>query len=280
MILYKYFSNERTNFFENQYVRFTQPSEFNDPFECCPTYVNYDHPDYIEQRMADFVFPIFLDYKKQHPEITFQEFKVKYEKLYNEDREMMLQASREALELTQENVPKQLDRKYGLFCLSENWDNILMWSHYSNEHKGFVVGFESEHPFFSHHDEDNGEITIQEIEYSTKRAELDLIEKYRGDSKDKEILFRKSPHWMYEKEWRKIKNLENADSTISQSKVYLFKTPSDSVKEIVFGMRSSENTNKEVFEKLKLNSTLNHVRVFQAQRDNSRFGIIRKQIDR
>jgi hypothetical protein len=32
------------------------------------------------------------------------------------------------------------DKYLGLFCLSEKWNNVLMWSHYSNCHEGFCIG--------------------------------------------------------------------------------------------------------------------------------------------
>ena len=33
----------------------------------------------------------------------------------------------------------KLCEHYRYFCVSEKWDNILMWSHYSEEHKGFCI---------------------------------------------------------------------------------------------------------------------------------------------
>lgn len=33
---------------------------------------------------------------------------------------------------------------FGVVCLTPNEDNILMWSHYSESHKGFCIGFEDE----------------------------------------------------------------------------------------------------------------------------------------
>jgi hypothetical protein len=33
--------------------------------------------------------------------------------------------------------------------LSKNRNNLLMWSHYCDSHRGFIVGFDSTDPFFS-----------------------------------------------------------------------------------------------------------------------------------
>jgi hypothetical protein len=37
----------------------------------------------------------------------------------------------------------------GVFCVAEDPNNHLMWVNYSNQHRGFVVGFDTRDPFFS-----------------------------------------------------------------------------------------------------------------------------------
>lgn len=41
-----------------------------------------------------------------------------------------------------------LGSKYGILCLAEAPDNLLMWAHYADCHRGFVVQFDDTHPFF------------------------------------------------------------------------------------------------------------------------------------
>src|ERR1035441_3016297 len=33
-------------------------------------------------------------------------------------------------------------RDYGLLCFSEEWNNILLWSHYADQHRGVCLGFD------------------------------------------------------------------------------------------------------------------------------------------
>lgn len=54
--------------------------------------------------------------------------------------------------------------KYGVYCLTENWDNILMWSHYSKSHTGFCVGFNTE--------------KIISLNYFTKCSKVDYKKHY------------------------------------------------------------------------------------------------------
>jgi hypothetical protein len=36
-----------------------------------------------------------------------------------------------------------------VLCMSEDWDTILMWSHYADSNKGFVLGLDTSSPFFT-----------------------------------------------------------------------------------------------------------------------------------
>jgi hypothetical protein len=53
--------------------------------------------------------------------------------VYSDDEESQL-----ALERTQRTAVE----KYGVLCFSRSWNNILMWSHYGDKHKGICLGFD------------------------------------------------------------------------------------------------------------------------------------------
>lgn len=109
MILYKYMSLERKNFWTDYKLRFTQPSAFNDPFDCLPSY------SFIPEQLM--------------PEHTgFGELAALFYGL--------------------EKDSSQFNDDTAIFCMSQVWDSILMWAHYADSHKGFAVGFDMSHPFF------------------------------------------------------------------------------------------------------------------------------------
>src|SRR5215216_5139997 len=37
---------------------------------------------------------------------------------------------------------EQLPRRFGVVCFSRNWNNPLLWAHYSDKHKGICLGFD------------------------------------------------------------------------------------------------------------------------------------------
>jgi|SRR5580658_5344823 hypothetical protein len=44
------------------------------------------------------------------------------------------------------------ERRHGVLCLSEAPANLLMWAHYADSHRGFVVEFDPASPFFCQRD--------------------------------------------------------------------------------------------------------------------------------
>ncbi|MDA7528067.1 DUF2971 domain-containing protein [bacterium] len=89
---------------------------------------------------------------------------------------------------------------YGIFCMTELPDNLLMWAHYGLNHSGVCVQFDAE----SWEDEQYGRLT--RIEY---KSEIPVITANDWlDDTTEEPFHRttrtKSKDWEYEKEWRAI----------------------------------------------------------------------------
>jgi hypothetical protein len=127
----------------------------------------------------------------------------------------------------------------GVLCLSEEWDNILMWSHYAINHKGFVVGFNTEHPFFK-----DCEFELKSIDYSNKRPSSLVRDNYI-----KNLIYTKADVWTYEKEWRICKDILQADKVISQD-VYLFEIPIDAIVCVYLGAKMSDEDKRNVTSKI------------------------------
>lgn len=121
--LYKYRpANEHTlDILRNNEIYFSFVEEFNDPFDCR---VNLVLPTNKEQWEAHA--------KKQRiPEDIVRKSMQVLEAL-NFDAEKIIQ-----------QYEKSTFRTIMLYCLSEIKDSILMWSHYSNSHRGICIGFET-----------------------------------------------------------------------------------------------------------------------------------------
>ncbi|WP_026391868.1 DUF2971 domain-containing protein [Haploplasma modicum] len=132
-----------------------------------------------------------------------------------------------------------IDKHIGITCFSKR-DNIpLMWSHYSNKHRGFVV----EYDFINISDEDIDIMSgLFVVKYSKDRVRLlpSDIQKFKDDIESRtkvlinniiEALYTKSKEWGYESEVRNIVYIQDDNRIIS------FKY----VKSIILGVNASEN---------------------------------------
>lgn len=131
----------------------------------------------------------------------------------------------------------------GIISLSENYNNPLMWAHYADEHRGMVVEFDFNEPFFEDSISfNNGKrsrfgpnVLGDRYEYPEKvdyqrelpnfsRFELsapDTQDEYHWNKFFKTILFTKSIDWIYEQEQRIVVPLKDADSIICNDCQYI-----------------------------------------------------------
>lgn len=90
----------------------------------------------------------------------------------------------------------------GVYCLSELNDNILMWSHYANCHRGYCLVFRS-HLVRGASGVAQLTASALPIIYSDVYPVVNPIIDNNKERLEKSILT-KSNEWSYEKEWRSI----------------------------------------------------------------------------
>lgn len=78
---------------------------------------------------------------------------------------------------------------FGIVSFSTDEDNILLWSHYSDNHKGFCLKFELP---------DEIPNNLYKVEYQNTIAHFAFAKK----ADFKQTLIIKGLNWAYEKEWR------------------------------------------------------------------------------
>jgi Protein of unknown function (DUF2971) len=248
MILYKYLHPDRVDVLEQKMVRFTQPGDFNDPFEFRP---------YIESAASD---EAVRDYVEANFDKIVDAELAKYDALLQPGigralREMARLNKSSVLEFFRHLEPQGLksfapsidavlNKNVGILCLSELPDSILMWGHYTDAHRGFVIGFDSDHAFFSKRRGQQDEFGfLRPVIYQRERPRIVL-----SDTSSPAWFNTKSDQWVYEKEWRILRVLSEADRTNERAgfPVCLFGFPEDSVLEIIIGLRSSSSLTQQL----------------------------------
>ncbi|MGE5304659.1 MAG: DUF2971 domain-containing protein [Alphaproteobacteria bacterium] len=155
-----------------------------------------------------------------------------------------------------------------------------MWSHYAASHKGIVVGFDANHPFFTRSND------FQPVEYSKRRISLSSNDGYLrlagkplqsgSDFRDlaDQLFLRKHPDWKYEEEWRMIKRLDRATRVCpTDPSVFLFEIPKEAIKLVILGAQISIRNRERVISLIASLAKRGHIRLLQASLSDSRFGL-------
>lgn len=217
MLIYKYVTGDRIDILERGLIRFTQASALNDPFETEPNLCEFEA--YLRQRGRRVI-------EEQRHRGTFMQLAV---------AEFMLEPTirKKLAKFRQDN-----NSNYAFLSLSKKQNNLLMWSHYSDSHRGFVLGFESDHAFFQTTIPHEA-TALAEVCYSPTRPIVPAPDQ-NWTNLAEIMFFTKSDHWSYEEELRLVKNPHCADDVIpveDGQDIYLFKFPSESLKEVILGYR-------------------------------------------
>lgn len=258
-MLYKYFPLERRDVLESQLVRFTQPGDFNDPFELHPSYDLMSKADIAA--LPEAPGQEGIDGPKMRvltPEVMQAMFAAVLPGL---QRQVAQLAGQEGAYLIDSNRLAQatFDAKFGILCLTEHPDSLLMWAHYANNHNGFVIQFDETHEFFAPTTHEDQVFPLTKVEYSAQRPILSY-----SSINSPSVYYRKSPEWAYESEWRIIKPLSAAKSTRTHPEYprFLFELPAAAVKGVIVGLSVSNSARQELFE-LLTQPQWKHVTVFQ-----------------
>ncbi len=208
--LYKYesFNTYSLSNLKNQQVYFSKPVSFNDPFDCA---IGCTFED-ISVKELDEIHQLYLEKSPNKTEFI-RKFGDKPNKYFSG---FMKGAVQEMFIESRDNI---LNNR-GVTCFSETPQDILMWSHYSDKHKGFCLEFDTQYEPF------NKSI---KVEYSKNIPHVNPAEMIlRSDVKQIiKMVVTKFESWSYEKEWRSIHNEGNI----------LFGYPAESITGIYFGSK-------------------------------------------
>ncbi len=228
--LYKYFSMATPNvdrIFTHNELWFSNPDYFNDPFDC-KSLLTFER-DYNKEEYINFVLTNKRDSLKR--DLTYDE-KLDIENLAIEAFETSDKYElRERINgVLKEELNPTID-EFRILCLSENYNDILMWAHYADGHRGFVLQFDKgvlEEYFKSR---------LYEVFYPSDES-YPSIKDFSERNGPHMFLITKSSHWCYEDEWRIINHIEKEDNLEDKGKVYKFKK--GLITGIIFGCEMSD----------------------------------------
>ncbi len=234
-------------------LRATQPAALNDPFECAVTTL--------------YVFQDEADEDRQLAEVLTE---------INEGKPVTPEDAHHAREehgslFTRQLFAKQVSTRFGIVSFTTDPLHPLMWSHYTTDGSGFVIGYD----VAALNQLAGPKGCLKEVTYGNEPALIPgPIVLVSPESNLPKLLSHKSDHWAYENEWRMIVELNRTIGTgktdqhglpINLVQVpneavvsvhYTERTPSESVDLIRCRLADKNNRYKaEVPRKLVMSST-------------------------
>lgn len=284
--LYKYFSYERYEFIANREIRFTQPSALNDPFEFRPHISSFGDDsevwDVAYREAIKHVEKAFADNPQKYQNLSFDQFiLLNQEKIELMTQEAVIKLSPEVNRKMGEAIRNYADENLGILSLSAKSDNLLMWSHYSSSHQGFVVEFDLETKFFNQQDlaslntENPARIQdeyglVKKVDYSNKRPSIVVTKELNLSN-----FLKKGDAWSYEEEFRMLMPLslgrllkDRLDKGGDQ--IWIFEVPVESIARIILGHYTSQEL---IDSALKMRNELgcNSIKIQRAELDHMEY---------
>lgn len=276
MSLFKYLHPDRVDVLSGQAIRFSSPAVLNDPFELKPHLAALASPDHMEAELNRRIPELLREeLAKLPPELRPL---VSAEALKEILSSRLSQVKRDVHGMAELLMPKfqeVMARKFedlvGILCLSEVADSLLMWAHYADSHRGFLIEFDERSLFFDRRVNPDDELRhLRKVTYNSQRPALTL-----ADVKDFSSFMTKGVDWEYEAEWRMIVTLDSASKTVGEgvNAVHLFEFPAEALTSVVLGCRMTEAKKTEIRQVLAESPHYGHVRCVEAEIDNEHYRI-------
>ncbi|WP_069660253.1 DUF2971 domain-containing protein [Arcticibacter eurypsychrophilus] len=188
-ILYKYtswsgdISDPKTDILFKNIFWFSNPVDFNDPFDCMLP-VLFDESYYRTRQFYNDWFKAMVKIGKEN--LTPQEIDMKVEEILLKPNSIIF-----STDIMTDSIRCIINSKTRISCFTSENNNLLMWSHYADCYRGVCLGFETTQI------NDSYLVMLEEVKYSENFPKLKSLTNIP-------LLTTKSTYWKYEKEFRLI----------------------------------------------------------------------------
>ncbi len=220
---YKYGSMQKPKYLKEALLEnkiwFQSPLKLNDPFDCRPRVVAWGQKQGLIKALRARI-------KQRNPNIPRNELRTGVERAYKTLRKM-------------DDLTEKLEVLFGqrgVYCLSERKENLLMWTHYADNHQGYCLEFSSRI---------KGPLSNKpsRIQYQREYPIIRFTQQSSGE-RGRAGFLTKASDWEYEKEWRLLAKTEGH---------FLFK--SDALIGLILGCKTKDEDRRLIEEWISQRST-------------------------
>lgn len=296
-VFYKYVTSDTAKaILKTQTIRWGCPLTFNDPFDTqtefqvdfmndagfvddfmniLVTLVYGDEEPVFEHQGTLMMSSIIMGLRKIRDRIPKERFQLDTQEGLREGIGNVLDNLKDINKEWSEYISKSR-----VLCVTEKFDNLLMWAHYAEDHKGLVVELKCLPEY------DTALCAAKSIKYVDKMPAMVDKKEFIKDNiglvqLDKtrlfsDFAFTKSNHWSYEKEWRcfTLSDERKTDTTNSFDTEPLL---AEEISAIYLGCKMLEEKRCEIL-KILDEERYKHVKIFEAIPDKRTFSLIDKRI--
>lgn len=267
----------------------SSPRTFNDPFDCQFDFgFQFTFESYVPA-FIDAILEMILSDKTplgNHSDETFkmieimrqkrpQPSRLEYKNFMQQTASQLITNLNKAQEMVSHAWAAKID-ELRILCLSETNDNLLMWAHYAEQHKGAVVRLGCIR------ERDSVLLAALPVIYTDQVPYIATMEEWiRHQTGQQSInyeaylykmLTTKSKQWKEEREWRVI-TLRDPDDKGSYNYNYFWP---EEIEAVYFGCCVTDSEIKSVVE--KMHPSLSHVELYKARKKKWEFGLEFKRI--
>ncbi|MEQ9947760.1 DUF2971 domain-containing protein [Pectobacterium aroidearum] len=277
--MYKYLPPERIDVLINKMICFNNPRNFNDPFEFHAVFEQGGLLNKIENiiegmnlsdKMDDEFKSMYMRLSQDKQSDISQQFLPVMRALFENSKPMIINSANQVYE----NFNNAFVDFTRVLCLSEKKDNLLMWGHYADSHRGFVLEFDVNNGFFNQRKNQRDEYGyLREVKY---KKDIDILDPISGDVSN--YFLSKSKDWEYEREWRMLLPKHQANQKINLYDLFSF--PASAIKSVILGCKTTIEFEHEIKILLTEDEEYSHVNLFKCIRSNERYEVVISRIEK
>lgn len=268
-LVYRYCDENGIKILVDLKLRLKPPDQFNDPFEVSPSFDESElhleiDAKFDDDRVVQFWRSLLIENGYSADDVATVELLKK----------VVFEVQKNDYQNSGAKFQHEISTSKGVVCLSSKHNDVLMWSHYTNHHKGMVIGFDIDKLAPDPATRIAVSYDCEKIKFPIFIDPEDFIRHRENPDFDYSMIFkRKYIQWSYENEIRLIGNLTEKDI---DGQYYIDINPK-MIKTIHLGCKTEPYLEKMV-RIIRDKNDFCHISLFKMERSFTHFKLIEVKI--